>query len=449
MIYLFQVSVCTAIFYAAYYFLFEGKTNHVFNRFYLLGSLLSSLLIPILEIPVYPQQVYLFSTESVERIMTVSASGIQEKMTWEDWLMMLYFIGVTLHLGILLRRLNQIAQIIRKGKIEKKNAYVKVITDGDIPLSSFLFYLFIPVEKENNITSFEIEHEKIHITQRHSLDILFVELFQAFFWINPLVFFYKKNLKEVHEYLADQESIYRFGNEKYESFLIQQISQQQRSLTSNFHSLFKQRIKMIHTDTKTQVWQYTFLLPMIAFALSLFSFTHYPVYQFENEHNLMLAKDTFPPISRELEEKTLSEKSRINIPYYEQYSYINSHPEYDPFEIDTDEILIKKVHPIFPSTRFPINQFKNEHNAVLANDTFPPIPPDLEGKILDTVITFDADTYTETVEYFESSPNKDHTSTMNKGYPGEIDTLVIFNPTTFEETMITINNTTGVRDTID
>ena len=103
--------------------------------------------------------------------------------------------------------------------------------------------------------------------------------------MNPVILLYKKSLTEVHEYLADQGAIFRFGNEKYESFLMEQISQQKRNLTNNFYSLFKQRIKMIHTDSKTKIWQYVLILPMLVIVLSLFSFTYYPVYQFEKQEN--------------------------------------------------------------------------------------------------------------------------------------------------------------------
>lgn len=99
-----------------------------------------------------------------------------------------------------------------------------------------------------------------------------------------------------------------------------------------------------------------------------------------------------------------------------------------------------RYYPVFPSEKG-----KN----VIIRDTFPPIPPELEGKMLDTIITFDPDTYTETIEYIESTPNTDMTSKLNQANSEEIDTLIIFNATTFEETTIIINNSTGVRDTID
>src|SRR5690606_39609713 len=61
-------------------------------------------------------------------------------------------------------------------------------------------------EYENNQIDQELfVHEKAHITQKHSLDILFIEALQILFWFNPLIYLYKKAMKLNHEFLADQK----------------------------------------------------------------------------------------------------------------------------------------------------------------------------------------------------------------------------------------------------
>ncbi len=47
-------------------------------------------------------------------------------------------------------------------------------------------------------------HEEAHASQKHSLDILFVELLQIIFWFNPLFYFIKRSIKLNHEFLADR-----------------------------------------------------------------------------------------------------------------------------------------------------------------------------------------------------------------------------------------------------
>jgi len=65
--------------------------------------------------------------------------------------------------------------------------------------------LFSFYEKEE----FEIifQHEKQHSMLLHSLDILFVELYNIFFWINPISWIIKKEIRCVHEYECDQKTL--------------------------------------------------------------------------------------------------------------------------------------------------------------------------------------------------------------------------------------------------
>jgi hypothetical protein len=77
-------------------------------------------------------------------------------------------------------------------------------------------------------------------------------------------------------------------------------------------------------------------------------------------------------------------------------------------------------------------------------DTFPPIPDELIGKQIDTVIIFDPETFEETIKYVESNPNRDRLEAPPTG----IDTIIIFNPETLEETVIIKNHDTMEIDTL-
>ncbi|HEY5824519.1 MAG TPA: M56 family metallopeptidase, partial [Cyclobacteriaceae bacterium] len=74
---------------------------------------------------------------------------------------------------------------------------------------SFFQYIFIG--KNNQFTEEEqnkiIQHERAHIQLHHSLDVLFIEIVQLFFWFNPAVYRIKRFLKDVHEYQADAATV--------------------------------------------------------------------------------------------------------------------------------------------------------------------------------------------------------------------------------------------------
>lgn len=376
MIYLIQVMACSAIFYLAFHFLFKEKNNHHFNRFYLISSLVLSVVIPLLQIPFYPEYVDVISQPLIKNVV-INNPIVEESFSfsWFHLVLGIYFLGIIIHAFIFIKQLFQLSKIIQLGKKINENGIVKIITNNEIPVSSFLNYLFIPEEKENSISEYELRHEEIHIQQKHSYDLLFVELVKIIFWFNPIIILYRKRLVEIHEFLADQYTILDLGQESYEVFLSQQITtSNQQYIIHNFYSLFEKRIKMMNSNIKTRGWQYAIMLPIIAMSLMAFSFENYKVYNYPDE-------GLYPQIQQ---------------------------------------------------------------------DTFPPIPPELEGKEIDTIITFNPDTWEETIEYVVHDPNPpvaSPPSDPNTPLTG-IDTLVLFDPLDFSETIIIMNHDTGQVDTI-
>lgn len=375
MMYLIQTVVCSAIFYVAFYFLFKDKHAHTFNRFYLLSSLALAVVIPLCHIPVFPEYITV-SSNAMQPIANASDVPVPEvySLTWKDAIFPIYLLGILIHVLLFTTRLSQIFGIVKSGKRKSGRGVIQIITEKDIPVSSFFSYLFIPKDKENSITKYELYHEGVHIRQKHSWDVVFIEIIRVFYWFNPFIILYKKRLVEIHEFLADGESMKVFGQDNYEQFLaLKAVSRPKNTsiqLTHNFYSLFEKRIKMMNSNVKTITWQYAFVLPIIAIAFMAFSLDSYPVYQ---------------------------TKSGTTI----------SSPE---------------------------------------RDSFPPIPPELIGKDIDTIVTFDPITFEEQISYQLRSDGEPGAVVLEE-FSG-IDTLIIFDPDDFSETVIIINHDTGQRDTI-
>ena len=86
-----------------------------------------------------------------------------------------------------------------------KGCYL-IHTQGKLPTFSFFRYLFW----DNSITFTEreksqiLDHELVHIRQKHSFDIIYFEILGILFWFNPLIRFYKKSILDIHEFIADR-----------------------------------------------------------------------------------------------------------------------------------------------------------------------------------------------------------------------------------------------------
>ena len=275
---LLEMSISTLFFYGLFATLYEGKNNHQFNRFYLLVSLLFSIVIPLVGIPVFPQ--YELAQIVVERPVFTGniVEGSSYVLTWENAFFLLWGSGVILNFSLLFKSVFTLKRIVKSSEVEVEKDHTKVFTNDRMAVSSFLHYLFIPKEQKQTISDYEIKHELTHIHQNHSFDVLFIESIKAFFWFNPLLYLYKKRLVEIHEFLADQNTSNELGKEDYEAFLIRQITAgQQPKLVHNFYSLFKKRLVMMQSNVSMKYWQYGAVLPVFLLCFMIFSCNTYTV----------------------------------------------------------------------------------------------------------------------------------------------------------------------------
>jgi hypothetical protein len=120
-------------------------------------------------------------------------------------------------------------------------------------------------------------HELTHVLQKHSFDILFIELLLCLFWINPILWLYRRAIKLNHEFLADEGVIRNHYNSKAYQYLLLKRSALPNtlSLASSLHfMLTKKRLVMI---TKITSRKSALLRQSLAAAVclaSIFLFAH-------------------------------------------------------------------------------------------------------------------------------------------------------------------------------
>jgi hypothetical protein len=165
---------------------------------------------------------------------------------------------------------------------ERKYIFYKgsklILTEENLTPHSFLNWIFLnkTAFEKGNIEEEILFHELTHIKQRHTIDVLFIELATVFLWFNPFVFLYRKAIKLNHEFLADQGVINRFQNIRaYQYLLIDKTSQQKAlAITSQFNFLItKKRLIMItrHTSVKTAILKRCLCIVVFFAAILFFS----------------------------------------------------------------------------------------------------------------------------------------------------------------------------------
>lgn len=278
-IYLLQSSVCMAVLYGVYWAFLRKDTFFATNRFYLTGSLVLSLLIPLFRFELNTgnnDEIYGIMLDTVTISSKQIQSGLNAHLNLYETLTIIYLTGVGLFCIRLLWQLVQLFRLQRKHIISRENGLRLVLTEQ--PYSPFSFFHLIFINKQS-LTGDEvdkiIQHEAVHVKQMHSMDLMLVELVTILQWFNPVVWLYRFAIKKVHEYLAD-EGVLKKGVEAldYQTLLLQLTTGiQVNDLTNNFNQfLIKNRIIMMTKMKSNTLARLKVLLALPLAAGLLFAF---------------------------------------------------------------------------------------------------------------------------------------------------------------------------------
>ncbi len=274
MLYLFQVTICWACFYALYQLLYKRETFFQLNRAYLLSTLLLGLLLPF-----DWSSAWTISHESTPLpavylqplVVGAEATGTQVKQWSFDfkyWLSMIYVVGASVLLLRFLGALWHLYRIFRKGRRVVNGNYILVETGKEHLPFSFFHYIFWGdfLEKDASAKNLILQHELAHVQQKHSIDTLLLELLSIVFWCSPMIYLYKKSLKTVHEYLADAAVTAQNSKKDYGTILLRQVnSGTSLALVHPFHSQLKLRFAMLlkRNSSRWAYLKYALCLPTL------------------------------------------------------------------------------------------------------------------------------------------------------------------------------------------
>lgn len=237
---------------------------------------------------------------SADRTLPTAILAVKEQQSKRGLtycLALLYLFGVIV---LLVKFLAQIGFTLWKvykqeDKIEDEDG-VLVHMRGDIEPCSFFKYIFInPSSYDYETYEQIIAHEKIHIKQRHTIDLLLSELAVIVLWFNPFIWVLRTEVEKNIEYQTDNLMIKgeKAAKESYQLNLLKIATYTQPlAITTNYNqSLIKQRILKMNAKKSNpySYWKYTFIGPLL-FMLLLFL----------NKPNLGNAQNPAFPISFEI-----------------------------------------------------------------------------------------------------------------------------------------------------
>lgn len=280
LIYDLKVAALIAVFYFCHRLLMERETMHRLNRIVLLSSIVLSLVLPLCVITLH-------KTIEVEQVPVVDTAELVvadlEATSVEDSTNLLqpYIIFAVFIIGFVCR-LVYIANSYRHLRRMIKDSEQHSLEDGvtlavvDLPVAPFSWMHTIVLSRidyeERNPSI--LVHERGHILQRHSWDIVFVEALTALQWFNPVVWLLRRDLRTVHEYEADA-AVLSSGSDvsQYIQLLMRKAMGTKACILANGinNSTIKKRINMmlLNKSSRYNSLKLLAMLPIIGVSLAL------------------------------------------------------------------------------------------------------------------------------------------------------------------------------------
>ena len=262
--YLIQVNIYLTLFFCFFKLVLQNETFFKWNRIFLVSSGILSFLIPTLQSPwvknLFVTKEIVYVTEAITldeiKLGASQASGF----SWLYLIMSIYAFGVFFYLCRFLWQLSQVSKSFKQ------------------PNQALSFFTKVSVSETLSSRESIIKHEEVHASQLHSADVIIFEIVGIINWFNPVAYAYKKAVKFIHEFIADEVASTEKGKSEYALLLVSNVfGIQKEQLANNFYnqSLLKKRIMMLHKpkSKKVAVIKYWLSAPLFALMIILSSAT--------------------------------------------------------------------------------------------------------------------------------------------------------------------------------
>ena len=304
--YLAEANLYLGVFYLAYCLFLNRNTHYQLSRAYLIFSCVAAFALPVLQVStlrnfetaptaaantiavpvttmklvaqapakvVHTAPVAVAKPVAATAPVTVNAAPLvaEQHITLQQGILYTYLTGVAVLMVLLLVKFFALFKLTRGKQKIKAGEYQVIYLNQTNVAFSFFNYLFISSDSGNDHTI--IRHELVHIRQKHSADVILLEVLKIVNWFNPLVYLLQNSLKTVHEYIADEQTAaYENDTITYASFLLNNAyGAGGPAFTHSFfnYNLLKKRIMMLTRERSGRLAKLKYLLAIPVCAILL------------------------------------------------------------------------------------------------------------------------------------------------------------------------------------
>ncbi|MCB0803828.1 MAG: TonB family protein [Flavobacteriales bacterium] len=247
--YFFEVNIYLLIIGLGFQFGFKKNRNYQFGRPFLIIGTLSAFIFPFLKF----EKLAAVSKDLITEAWILEPVTIlpTQYFSFDYQLIIIAIIGIGALTKITITAFGFFRLFTFKKKTKKEGRFYTIPSSA----KAFSFFNSIFIGEKIPASKKEIiyKHELVHVQKRHSIDVLFMQLVQAIAWYNPAVYLTTSNLKELHEYEADQ--LCQEDSFTYVELLLQQSFENYNlSFIHQFNSNhIKNRIMRIQKKTNQRI----------------------------------------------------------------------------------------------------------------------------------------------------------------------------------------------------
>lgn len=266
------------IFFGVFYLIFlKRETFYQLNRWYFIGSIIVSVTAPLVTftktVLVDPIPVAYFVTDND----SVINEGLEEPSFLEtiDWQQIAVYLIIFISSVLLIRKIHAVVKLYRSiKKLPNFGASNIKISASIKTVYSFYRWIVVPenfFKWQNH--QLVLDHERIHLNQKHTFDLILIEIVAAVFWFNPLVKVMQRFINSNLEFIVDQKMIETTESVLYQKNLLQFQTQQVIQFANSYNaSEIKNRILQINAKKSTHMKKLKFLLatPVLVAFFALF-----------------------------------------------------------------------------------------------------------------------------------------------------------------------------------
>ena len=278
--YTLEVAIIMLLFFVMWKLFLEKETFNHLHRKYLMSTFILSFIIPFIKVNFkIKNEVNLLSqiSETIQ-LKEIIVEQTNDSLSTFQILSYIYFAISLLLLVILIYKIVSIKLFAKKCKVQTYKGVRFFVSKKNISPFSFLNKIYFNEDDVNKPNFINILlHELAHVKQKHTIDIIILEIAKIIMWFNPIIYFYRNQLKMLHEYLADEKVLLQgLDADEYKMLLIKQQIGFSFEFANHFNkSLTLKRINMINKLKSSTFAKLKLLLaiPTFAITLVLFSFS--------------------------------------------------------------------------------------------------------------------------------------------------------------------------------